>query len=234
MKIGILCGGKGCRLRPQIEEIPKTLVPLNGKPILEHNLELFYKKNHKQFILCIGYKGEKIIDHVKKLRKSKADYNIIFSNSGVEASMLERVYKLKSHFKDMLLITYGDTLTNIDVDDLKKKHLEYGKALTIVITKIRNPFGLVDFNENNEVLSFSEKPLLNYYIGMFILNHSVFNYIDKKMLSEPDGVGLVNLFNKLIGQNQLMAYQYAGDQITFNTYTELEIAEEQLKSFYTF
>jgi len=234
MKIGILCGGKGGRLRPQIEDIPKTLVPLNGKPILEHNLELFYKKKHKNFILCIGYQGEKIIEHVKNFIKSKEGYNIIFSNSGVEASMLERVYKLKNHVKDMLLITYGDTLTNIDIDDFKKKHLDYGKALTIVITKIRNPFGLVDFNENNEVLSFSEKPLLNYYIGMFILNNSVFDYIDNDMLSEPDGICLVSLFKRLIDQKQLMAYQYAGDQITFNTFTELEIAEEQLKSFYTF
>ena len=69
---------------------------------------------------------------------------------------------------------------------------------------------------------------------MLILNYSVFNYIDKKMLREPDGIGLVSLFKKLIDQNQLMAYQYVGDQITFNTYTELEIAEKQLKSFYTF
>ena len=66
MKICILCGGKGSRLRPQIEEIPKTLVKLNVKPILEHTINFYSKKGYKKFILCIGYKGELIIDYIKK------------------------------------------------------------------------------------------------------------------------------------------------------------------------
>ena len=118
MKIGILCGGKGSRLRPQIEETPKTLVPLNGKPILEHNLELFSKKNYKDFILCIGYNGERIVNHIQKLKIKGVDYNIQFSDAGIEASMLKRIYQLKELVQDMILITYGDTLTNIDVNDL--------------------------------------------------------------------------------------------------------------------
>ena len=233
MKIGILCGGKGSRLRPQIEEIPKTLVPLNGKPILEHNLELFSKKNYKDFILCIGYNGERIVNHIQKLKIKGVDYNIQFSDAGIEASMLKRIYQLKELVQDMILITYGDTLTNIDVNDFKKKHIKYDKLMTIVMTKIRNPFGLVKFNQNNEVLSFDEKPLLNYYIGMFIMNYNVFNRIGIDFLDMPDGVGLVCLFKKLIKQNELMVYEYEGEQITFNSYTELSLAEEKVKSFYT-
>ena len=229
----ILCGGKGSRLRPQIEEIPKTLVNLNGKPILEHNLELFSKKSYQEFVLCIGYMGGKIENHIKKLEFKGIDYKVEFSNVGIEASMLKRIYHLKEFVKDRILITYGDTLTNINVHDLQKEHIKSKKSLTIVITKIRNPFGLVNFNKKKEVLSFVEKPLLNYYIGMFIMNYSVFSSIEKDMIDKPDGEGLICLFKELINHNELMVYEYKGKQITFNTYTELSLAEEEFKSFYT-
>ncbi len=233
MKICILCGGKGTRLRPQIEEIPKTLVNLNGKPILEHNINLYSNKGYKKFILCVGFKGELIIDYMKKKELNKYDIDFEISQAGVEASMLKRVYDLKDSINDILLVSYGDTLTNIDIDDFKEKHIKYGKLITIVITEIKNPFGLVEFNEYNEVLSFTEKPLLNYYIGMFIMNKKVFDIIEPSDLYKPDGDGLVSLFHKLIKQNELMTYVYKGKQITFNTYKELTLAEEKFKSFFT-
>ena len=206
MKICILCGGKGTRLRPQNEEIPKTLVNLNGKPILEHNINLYSNKGYKKFILCIGFKGELIIDYIKKTEFNKNDIDFEISQAGVEASMLKRVYDLKDSINDILLVSYGDTLTNIDVDDFKEKHIKYGKLITIVVTEIKNPFGLVKFNEYNEVISFIEKPLLNYYIGMFIMNKNVFDIIESNDLFKPDGDGLVSLFHKLIKQNELITY----------------------------
>ena len=63
--------GKGTRLRPQIEEVPKTLVKINGKPILEHNINFYSNKGHKKFILCVGYKGELIIDYIKNQNSTK-------------------------------------------------------------------------------------------------------------------------------------------------------------------
>ena len=81
---------------------------------------------------------ELAIDYAKK---NDIDFEI--SQAGVEASMLKRIYDLKDSVNDILLVSYGDTLTNIDVDDLKKKHIKYGKLITIVITEIKNPFGLV-------------------------------------------------------------------------------------------
>ena len=233
MKVCILCGGKGTRLRPQIEEIPKTLVKINGKPILEHNINLYSNKGHKKFILCIGYKGELIVDYIKNSEFHKDDIDFEISQAGVEASMLKRIYDLKESVNDILLVSYGDTLTNIDVEDLKKTHIKYGKLITIVVTEIKNPFGLVKFNECNEVVSFVEKPLLNYYIGMFIMNKYVFDIIQTNDLNKPDGEGLVSLFHELVKQNELMTYVYKGKQITFNTYKELTLAEEQFKSFFT-
>ena len=232
MIIVILCGGRGRRLMPFTEETPKTLVPLNGKPLLDYNLELFSSKKLNNFILCIGYKGEKIREHIKKMQNS-TPYNVTFSDAGKNASMLKRIYKLKEEVREMTLVIYGDTLTNIDVNDFKNHHINKGKAVSIVVASIQNPFGLVTFNEEGVAESFQEKPYLNYYIGMFLLSKSAFDYIDDQMLKEPDGEGLVSFFKRLIDEKQLMVYHYTGKQITFNTHREKEIAEEVIKTFIT-
>ena len=233
MIIAILCGGKGRRLRPFTEEIPKTLVTLNGKPLLDYNLELFSSKKLNNFILCIGYKGDRIREHIGRTNLMNTNYQVTFSDAGENASMLKRIYHLKEEVEEMALVIYGDTLTNIDVDDLKKYHIEKGRAVTIVVASIQNPFGLVSFNDEGVAESFEEKPFFNYYIGMFLLSKWAFDYIDDEFLREPDGEGLVSFFNRLIDEKQLMVYKYAGKQISFNTHSEREVAEEVVKTFYT-
>ena len=147
--------------------------------------------------------------------------------------MLKGIYDLKNQINDNLLVSYGDTLTNLDIKDLTNTHIKSGKLLTIVITEIKNPFGLVQFNDFNEVTSFVEKPILNYYIGIFVMNHKVFDMIEINDLNKPDGDGLVSLFHKLLKQNELISYLYKGRQITFNTFNELTLAEEKFKSFFS-
>ncbi len=233
MKIAILCGGKGKRLMPYTEEIPKTLVPLNKKPILEYNLELYSRKNFNDFILCIGYKGYKIREHIEKSKSANLPYNVIFSDGGEDASMLKRIYCLKEMFGERILVMYGDTLTNIDVDDFLRSHKEKSGAMSIVVASIQSPFGLVEYSDCGVASQFDEKPFLPYYIGLFILEKRAFKYITDEMLNEPDGEGLVLLFKKLIEEKELCVYQYKGKQITFNTHSEKEIAEEMIKSFFT-
>ena len=102
-----------------------------------------------------------------------------------------------------------------------------------MVASIQNPFGLVSFNDEWVAESFEEKPFFNYYIGMFLLSKWAFDYIDDELLREPDGEGLVSFFNRLIDEKQLMVYKYAGKQISFNTHSEREVAEEVVKTFYT-
>jgi glucose-1-phosphate cytidylyltransferase len=233
MKIAILCGGRGKRLRPYTEEIPKTLVPLNDKPILDYNLELFSGQKLNNFVLCVGYKGEKIREHIRRSNLQDAPYKVTFSEAGEDASMLKRIHQLKEETEETILVTYGDTLTDINVENLRSYHLEKGGIVTIVVASIQNPFGLVDFGDNGLAYSFQEKPYFNYYIGMFILNNRAFEYMDDELLRKPDGEGLVSFFNRMIDEKQLMVYQYDGKQITFNTHRERELAEEMVKTFYT-
>lgn len=233
MKIAILCGGHGKRLRPYTEDVPKVLVPINGKPILEHILELYLSKQFRDFILCIGYKGEKIREFIQKKSFNQNVCSIVFSDSGDRASMLTRIYRLAENFEDRIMISYGDTLTNLDVHEFLEYHKTKKVSVSIVTAKIQSPFGLVEYDEDGLASSFNEKPLLNYYIGHMLIEKRAFDLVTDDMLAMPDGAGLVHLLKLLADSRQLAVYEYHGKQITFNTHGEKERAEEMIKSFYT-
>jgi len=233
MKIAILCGGHGKRLRPYTEDIPKVLVPINGKPILEYILELYLSKELREFILCIGYKGEKVREFVQKKAFNQSECSIIFSDLGERASMLTRIFGLAEHFEDRIMISYGDTLTNLNIQNFVEYHKAKKVPVSIVAAKIQNPFGLVEYDGDGIASSFNEKPLLNYYIGHMLIEKRAFNLVTDEMRAMPDGVGLVHFLRLLTDRRELAVYEYHGKQITFNTHVEKDRAEEMIKSFYT-
>ncbi len=229
MKVIILCGGKGGRMLPLTKELPKPLVPLNGQPTIQHIIDLYDKKGLKEFVLCIGYMGDAIKDYFKDKK-----YNIIFSDSGEEASMLKRIMDAKQYMNQRAIISYADTITNIDVKNLVKFHETKKALVTILVTKIKNPFGLVKFDEDNKCTSFDEKPTFHYYIGHIVMEKEALNAVSKEMLEMKDGEGLVTFFKDLAGKGLLYVYEHDGVQITFNTLTERDKAEKELIEFYTY
>jgi NDP-sugar pyrophosphorylase family protein len=229
--VAILCGGRGTRLRPTTDEVPKALVPLNGRPILDHIVEFYQGKGVERFILCVGYKADRIREHFSTRRNG---LEIAYSDVGEHASMLQRIWALRDEIGDRLIVSYGDTFIDLDLADLMAQHQMRGRALTIVTARIRSPFGLVSKDPTGLVTSFQEKPLLEYYIGSFVLESDGLDAVSEGLLAEPDGQGLVNFFGVLRAQGRLGAYQHDGLQITFNTETERQMAEEHLGSFYTF
>src|SRR3989338_1043127 len=118
VKIIVLCGGKGERLKPITEEIPKPLIEMDGKAILDHALELYSKKGFKDFVLCVGYKGEMIRTHFR----DNTNYNIEYIDSGENASMLKRIYDARNLSGNTTIIAYGDTYADVDFDSLLKFH----------------------------------------------------------------------------------------------------------------
>lgn len=233
MKIAILCGGEGKRLRPFTEDVPKALIPINGQPILEHILRLYIGKGFYDFILCIGYKGKKIREFINSTPVSDVPHSIEFSDAGESASMLSRIYKLKDSFDRRLMISYGDTLTNLDLHDFLKFHEQEDSIATIVVARIRSPFGLVTVSETGKAKSFDEKPDFLYYIGHILLEKKAYQYMTADLLKKPDGKGLVHFFQKLIADEKLHVYLYSGQRITFNTHEDREKADEIIKAFYT-
>ena len=147
--------------------------------------------------------------------------------------MLARIWALREMVDERLFVSYGDTFIALDLERMLATHLEQRAEVTIVTAKIRNPFGLVNFDEEGWVTSFAEKPLLNYYIGSFIIEKAALNGVAPDLLKKPDGQGLVEFFVNTVSRRRLAAYQHTGNQITFNTEPERQKAEEDLGQFYT-
>lgn len=230
-QVAILCGGRGTRLRPTTDVIPKALVELNGRPILDYVLNFYRSKGLSRFILCVGYKADMVRAHYAD---SPSGTRIFFSDAGEDASMLQRIWALRDLMEERIFISYCDTFIDLDLDRMLASHLAIRAEATIVTAKIRSPFGLVNFNSEGWVTSFVEKPVMNYYIGSFILERSALTYVTQEMLQMPDGQGIVKFFVDLSARNRLAAFEHAGPQITFNTESERQKAEEDLGRFYTY
>ncbi len=230
MKILIMCGGRGRRLGSLTEQFPKPLIKLNKRTILEIKLEEYIHQGFDQIVFCIGYKGDLIR---KKIAQSNLDIRAEFSDAGEDAGILGRLYHARELFDDQVLMTYGDTFSNIELSRFIAKHQSSDNEATIVVAPIQNPFGLVEFDHNNKVTYFKEKPVLSYFIGYSIVNKSAFDLIPPKIFSLPDGEGLVMFYKILLAMEKLGVDYHSGMQITFNTPEELKSAEEQLVRFYT-
>jgi len=226
----ILCGGKGTRLGKLGKDIPKALVKLRGKPILYHKLSHSIKQGFGDFIIAIGYKGNMIADACKEM---DLDFKVNFSDSGEDAGMLRRIYDTKDLFEERVIVTYGDSIANIQLQRLLDFHLEKRSLLSIVTAPIQSPFGLVTSNDDKQIQTYEEKPILHYYIGTFIVETKALDYIPEQIINWPDGKGLIAFFKILIALNKLYTYPHEGHDITFNTIEELNTAEEGFLKFYT-
>ena len=182
----ILCGGKGTRLRDVSEILPKPMVSIGEFPIVLHIMKWYMKFGVKNFILCLGYKKEKFIDYFLKINEYSNDIKIDFANKSV--SFLSQNFidcsvtladtgedaltgdRIKSVMKYVLpfsrfFLTYGDGLSNVDIDKLLSSHISSGKKLTI--SKVKNPtrFGIIHVDNNDNITDFNEKKYTESYIN---------------------------------------------------------------------
>jgi|TARA_B100001964_G_C14239968_1_gene604465 glucose-1-phosphate cytidylyltransferase len=228
--IVILCGGRGRRMGRLSEKVPKPLMKIRNQTILEMKIRKYIEQGFNNFVLCIGYKG----DLIRKLISDKDFSNkIIFSEAGSRAGILKRIISAKDLFSDYVLITYGDTYSNIDLSDLAASHCKNNNEATIVVAPIKTPFGLVEYDNNYRVTYFKEKPVLNYYIGYAAINKNALEATPNKIINKPDGEGLIEFYNMIMLAKKLGVYYHDGLQVTFNTEDELTLAKERIINFYT-
>ncbi len=229
LKMFILCGGRGKRLGSITNKIPKPLVKIGSKPMLHHKLDFYSNQGVSDYIFCTGYKSDQIIQSVASYKNISAK----FSDQGEKAGILKRIYEAKKLSPGTNLVSYGDTITAIDLKLLANTHKDSGMPCTIVTAPIIHPFGLIDFDQRGYVTSFSEKPVLKYFIGYSIISDDFFDYIPKEYIEMEDGTGLVCAFQYLIERKLLKSYFHEGKQITFNTPEEHRSAEESIDGFLT-
>jgi glucose-1-phosphate cytidylyltransferase len=249
MKVVILCGGQGARLREETEYKPKPMVEIGGHPILWHIMKLYSAYGFKEFVLCLGYKGEVIKDyfyHYKtrnndftielnsgKINTHKkdndSDWTITLVDTGVSAMTGARVKRVEKYIEgDKFILTYGDGVGDIDINKLLEFHEAHGKIGTLTGVSPPSRFGELSV-DGNEVTSFREKPkeldgIING--GFFVFNRKFFDY-----LSDNDGCYLERepLAN-LADDNELNVYRHSGFWQCMDTYRDLQYLTELWKN----
>ena len=206
MKTVILAGGLGTRLAEYTESIPKPMVQIGDKPILSHIMNFFQSFGYDDFIIAAGYKKEIIIDYYKDTKEFK---NLKIIDTGENSMTGGRLLRLKSYFEEgeNFFMTYGDGLATVNLDDLKKFHLNNKKVATVTAVHPPVRFGELEI-KGNEVINFVEKPQAKAgWIngGFFVLNSKIFGYIDNdKTLFEKEPM------TRLYKDKNLLAYKHNG------------------------
>ena len=216
MKVLILCGGKGTRLRELTEEIPKPLVELGGKPILWHIMKIYESNGFRDFVLALGYKGEMI---KKYFSENKEGWNIEFADTGEDTNTGGRVKKSQSYIKDEeFMATYGDGVASINLKELLEQHRKNGKIATITCVKAKSRFGLVEVDENNIVQEFREKPTLPYLVngGFFVFKKEIFDSIGENDVLEKE------VFERLASKGEVAAYKFDGFWECMDTFKDMQ------------
>jgi glucose-1-phosphate cytidylyltransferase len=229
--VAVLCGGKGVRLQPLSDQFPKAMAPIDGRPMLDHILEYFGSKGFDNFTICIGYMGEVIRDHFST--RPELD-QLKFSDEGETASMLQRIFALRDEAFENVIVIYGDTFIDLDIDQLLAQHKSSDASITLVTAEMRNPLGEVGYEDDGWVKSFREKPLRKYYIGCMVIKRQCFGIMTPELINLPDGQGLVAFFDSLIDKKKVAAYHHDGVQVSYNTVSELDSAHETMYNFYTY
>tara|TARA_B100000963_G_scaffold359703_1_gene387832 strand:+ start:4590 stop:5309 length:720 start_codon:yes stop_codon:yes gene_type:complete len=224
----ILCGGKGRRMGRLTQKIPKPLIKVGKKSILEHKIDYYKSQKIQNFIFCLGYKYRLI---EKFLQKKKVKSEIV--NSGINAGILKRIYSTKKFLKNNVLISYGDTLAQINFNSLVRSHENSKRLMTLVAAPIQNPFGLLSWNKKKLVTDFNEKPILNHFIGYAVLNPNIFKILSKNIINMPDGKGMIEAIKFLIKKKQVNIYTFEDLQVTINSPEELQNAKLNYKKYFT-
>jgi len=232
MKTIILAGGYGTRIAEYTQKIPKPMIKIGGIPLLTHIMRLFKSYGHNEFIIAAGYKKKIIQDYYFQ---SKEFNNLKVIDTGKDTMTGGRLLRLKTFFKknEIFFMTYGDGLSDINLNKLKQFHLKHGRIASV--TAVRPP---VRFGEmsivKSRVSSFKEKPeIKSSWIngGFFVLNHKIFDFIKNDSVSfekQP--------MEKLSTKKNLMAYKHKGfwkcmDNLGDKNYLEKLYKDKKIKSW---
>jgi len=211
MKVVILCGGRGLRLNEYTETIPKSMVIVQGKPILYYICQHYKKYGHNDFIFCLGYKGEQIRTYFRN-----TDFRITFVDTGEKTNKTERVLKVRDLIKEKrFFLSYGDDICHINLKELFEFHNKNNGYATLTTVPLFSEFGIVTFDYLGNVESFIEKPMLPYWIngGYYIFEKEVLDYFEQNRYVDFEKSALPQLAQ----EKQLKAYKYQGFWKSVNT-----------------
>jgi glucose-1-phosphate cytidylyltransferase len=186
MKVIILCGGLGTRLREETEYRPKPLVDVGGRPILWHIMKLYAHYGFHDFVLCLGYRGNMIKEYFLNYEAmnndfticlgrqnhityhdvhNEQDFDLTLADTGLETMTGGRVKRVEKYVDDdTFMVTYGDGVADLDMQALIDFHRAHGRLATVTSARPISRFGILDVDDEGEVRSFAEKPQLEVFV----------------------------------------------------------------------
>ncbi len=237
-------------MREETEFRPKPLVEVGGRPILWHIMKLYAHHGFRDFVLCLGYRGNMIKEYFLNYEAMNNDFTICLgkkeqlvfngdheerdfcvtlADTGSETMTGGRLKRVARYLADdrRFMVTYGDGVSDVDIDALVKFHKSHGKLATVTTFRPVSRFGILNISVESEVRSFMEKPRADAWAsaGFFVFEREVLDLIDGcDVTLEREPLQL------LAAQGQLMAYPHDGFFYAMDTYREYQILNEKWNS----
>jgi glucose-1-phosphate cytidylyltransferase len=242
MKVVILAGGRPSTINIDSEGIPKPMIEIGGKPLLWHIMKHFSIYGFNEFIVCGGYKVDMIKDYfmdyyiyesditvdlqsntVTIHKKRTEDWKVTVVDTGLKASTAERVSKIKDYVgNDTFIVTYGDCLTDINVNKLLGEHARVGKLATMVTSRTAGRNELVTIGRDGQVIGKSSNASRDAWVNsyIYVLDYRAFELMNVGKSIEE------SLMNALIPKQELVAYRHEGFRVSVETYRDYVMIEK--------
>lgn len=234
MKTVILCGGYGTRIRDVAEDIPKPMIPIGSKPIIWHIMKYYAQFGYKDFILCLGYKSEVIKDFfinyelrssdiilklgekseqtISETKHDEDGWMVTLAETGIKSMTGARVKRVKKYIGDdpLFMLTYGDGVGDINIDELVKFHKSHGKMVTLTGVRPPGRFGELGIDEKTKsVTGFNEKPQASggrINGGFFVCNREFLDLLsdDETLVLEQEPMKM------LVEKGELKVFEHEG------------------------
>lgn len=249
MKVLILAGGLGTRLSEETDIRPKPMVEIGGKPILWHIMKIYSKYGFNDFVILLGYKGYFIKEYfmnyflhqsditleiqtgkMEILNNSSEPWKVTLLDTGINAMTGARIKKAQKFVGDKpFMLTYGDGVSDINIEELVKFHKSHGKTMTMSSAQPDSRFGALNIEDDNKVTSFQEKPKgeggwIN--AGFFICEAKVFDYLteDDSLIFEQEPV------QNLAKDGELFTFKHNGFWKPMDTLRDKQLLQNMWES----
>jgi glucose-1-phosphate cytidylyltransferase len=244
MKVVLFCGGLGTRLREHSETIPKPMVEIGYRPIIWHLMRYYASFGHKDFVLCLGYRGDYIRNYfvnykeylsndfvlseggkkIELYNNDIEDWRITFVDTGLNTSIGQRLVAVKSYLagEDVFLANYADGLSDLDLNMYLDSFYRQDKIASFLCVQPSQSFHVVSLG--NDALVQKIEPAMNADLwingGFFALKQEIFDYI------QPGEELVVEPFQRLIDRQQLVGYRNPGFWACMDTLKEKIMFDE--------
>ena len=199
----ILCGGKGTRAYPHTVDVPKPLLEVAGRPVLQHVMDLYAEQGWQRFVLAAGFKAELIWKFANGLPSS---WDVEVLDTGEETNTGGRILRCREHLEGTFFATYADGLADIDLGALARFHDGHAGTATLTTVPLPSQYGTLDCEDDGLVRNFREKPILpDHWIngGFFVFDDAVFDSWEGEDLER-------DVLPSLGARGDLFAYRHRG------------------------